>query len=96
MGWVEIRHPFHPLRGQSFPVLKRRRLAGVDTLILRGLEHGTFVVAREWTNWADPSSDGSLNISPPRLSVSSLFELAELLEHLRAAHQQYQQGRIDK
>jgi hypothetical protein len=55
LGWVEIRHPFHPLRGQSFPVVKKRRVAGVDTLILRGLEHGTFSIAREWTDWADPS-----------------------------------------
>jgi len=78
LGWVEIQHPFHPLRGQSFPVLKKRRLAGVDTLILQGLEHGTFCVAREWTNWADPS----LEISARRLSISSLLELVELLEHL--------------
>ena len=78
LGWVEIQHPFHPLRGQSFPVLKKRRLAGVDTLVLQGLEHGTFCVAREWTNWADPS----LEVSARRVSVSSLFELVELLEHL--------------
>ena len=77
-GWVEIQHPFHPLRGQSFPVLKKRRLAGVDTLILQGLEHGTFCVAREWTTWADPSFE----ISARRLSISSLLELVELIEHL--------------
>src|SRR5262252_1870113 len=46
-GWAEIRHPFHPLRGQRFEVLKKRRVAGVDTLILRELERGSFSVARE-------------------------------------------------
>jgi hypothetical protein len=96
LGWAEIQHPFHPLRGQSFPVLKKRHLAGVDTLILQGLEHGTFWVAREWTNWADPS----LEISARRLSISSLLELVELLEHLgsgltNSVNSKRQQG-IDK
>ncbi|WP_420800209.1 DUF5372 family protein, partial [Paraburkholderia tagetis] len=27
LGWAEIRHPFHPLRGQRFSVLKARRVA---------------------------------------------------------------------
>ncbi|MEM5388719.1 DUF5372 family protein, partial [Paraburkholderia phymatum] len=29
MGWAEICHPFHPLKGQRFPVLKRRRVSGI-------------------------------------------------------------------
>ena len=36
------------------PVLKRRRVTGVDTLILGELQPGTFSVTREWTGWADP------------------------------------------
>src|ERR1700747_2965638 len=55
LGWAEISHPFHPLRSRRFEVLKKRRVAGVDTLILRELERGTFSVPREWTDWADPS-----------------------------------------
>src|SRR5438876_7081612 len=47
-GWAEIRHPFHPHRGQRFAVLKARCVAGVDTLILRDAERGSFAVAREW------------------------------------------------
>ena len=34
MGWAEISHPFHPLRGRRFEVLKKRRVAGVDTLVV--------------------------------------------------------------
>src|SRR5262252_6338817 len=49
LGWAEIRHPFHPLRGQRFEVLKKWRVAGVDTLFLRELERGRFSVARGWT-----------------------------------------------
>jgi hypothetical protein len=66
LGWAEIRHPFHPLRGQRFEVLKKRRVAGVDTLILRECTYGSFSIAREWTDWADPSADESLS-SPPRM-----------------------------
>jgi hypothetical protein len=82
LGWAEIRHPFHPLRGQRFEVLKKRRIAGVDTLILRGSESGSFSVAREWTDWADPSVSDSLGFPPCRLDAESLFQLVTLLEHL--------------
>jgi hypothetical protein len=82
LGWAEIRHPYHPLLGQRFPVLKERRLAGVDTLILRGSERGTFSLAREWTDWADPSAYDSLGIPPHRFTVNLLLELVALLEQL--------------
>jgi hypothetical protein len=80
LGWAEIRHPFHPLRGQRFEVLKKRRIAGVDTLILRELKRGSFSVAREWTDWADPSLSDSLGLPPRRLDAQSLLELVYLLE----------------
>ena len=82
LGWAEIRHPFHPLRGQRFEVLKKRRIAGVDTLILREVKRGSFSVACEWTDWADPSLADSLNFPPRRLDAESLLELATLLEVL--------------
>ena len=81
LGWAEIRHPFHPLRGRRFEVLKKRRIAGVDTLILRELERGSFSVAREWTDWADPPLSDSLGF-PIRLDAQLLLELATLLEVL--------------
>ena len=82
MGWAEIRHPFHPLRGRRFEVLKKRRIAGVDTLILRELERGSFSVAREWTDWADPRLSDSLGFPIRRLDAQLLLELATLLEVL--------------
>ena len=63
-------------------MLKTRRLAGVDTLILRGLEHGSFSVAREWTDWADPDPYSALGLPPRRLDLDLLLDLANLLEHL--------------
>jgi hypothetical protein len=62
--------------------LKERRIAGIDTLLLRELDRGTFSIAREWTDWADPSPCGSLDLPLRRLDADSLFELATLLEQL--------------
>jgi hypothetical protein len=84
-GWAEISHPFHPLRGRRFEVLKKRRIAGVDTLILRELERGTLSIPREWTDWADPSPYDSSTVSPHRFAADCLFELVALLGALPAS-----------
>ncbi|MGA2988799.1 MAG: DUF5372 family protein [Terriglobia bacterium] len=84
-GWAEIVHPFHPLRGRRFEVLKKRRIAGVDTLILRELERGTLSIPREWTDWADPTPYDALTRPPHRLAAECLFELVALLEALAAS-----------
>jgi len=84
-GWAEIVHPFHPLRGRRFEVLKKRRIAGVDALILRELERGTLSIPREWTDWADPTPYDSLTLPPNRLAADSLVELVALLEALAAS-----------
>jgi hypothetical protein len=63
-------------------VLKERRTAGIDTLLLRELDRGTFSIAREWTDWANPSPYSSLGLPPRRLDTNSLLELATLLEQL--------------
>jgi hypothetical protein len=99
-GWAEIVHPFHPLRGRRFEVLKKRRVAGVDTLILRELERGTLSIPREWTDWADPTPYDSLTRPPHRLAADSLFELVALLDALPASRPSFLekdlQKRIDK
>ena len=82
LGWAEIRHPFHPLRGQRFQVLKTRHVSGVDTLILREPARGSFSVAREWTDWSDPVLYDALDLPQRRLDADSLLELAALLEQL--------------
>jgi len=87
LGWAEISHPFHPLRGQRFQVLKERRTAGIDTFLLRDPDHGTFSIAREWTDRADPSPYGWMGLPPRRFNADSLFELATLLEELTKPEQ---------
>ena len=81
LGWAEISHPFHPLRGRRFEVLKKRRVAGVDTLILRELERGTFSVPREWTDWADPSPYDSLTLPLHRLAADCLSNSSRYWMH---------------
>lgn len=82
MGWAEIRHPFHPLRGQRFLVLKERRVAGVDTLILRNAERGSFAVAREWTDRARPSRYEALGMTLGRIDIQFLLDLVTLVQQL--------------
>jgi hypothetical protein len=82
LGWVEIRHPFHPLKGQRFLVLKERRVAGVDTLIVRNTERGSFAVAKEWTDRATPSPYEVLGMTPGRLDAQFLLDLIILVEQL--------------
>ena len=100
LGWAEIVHPFHPLRGRRFEVLKKRRIAGVDTLILRELERGTLSIPREWTDWADPTPYDALTRPPHRLAADCLFELVALLEALAASRpsspEKTTKKRIDK
>jgi hypothetical protein len=83
LGWAKVNHPFHPLKGQSFPVLKTRWLSGRETLILRDLERGSISVLREWTDWAGPSILQALGKDPQRFALSRLLELIELVQRLR-------------
>jgi len=87
LGWAEISHPFHPLKGQRFLVLKERRVAGVDTLILRNTERGSFAVAREWTDRASPCPYEALGTTPGRLDILFLLDLITLVEQLAGRSQ---------
>ena len=74
-----MRHPFHPLRGQRFPVLKTRRVGATETLILRESTQGSIAVRREWTDW-DPVTGCGLPAQP--FAFESLIELAKLVDDL--------------
>ena len=81
LGWAEVRHPFHPLRGQRYPVLKTRRIAGVETLILREPVRGSIAVRCEWTDWEAGTACGSA-MAPQQLAFESLLELVKLVDDL--------------
>jgi len=82
LGFAEISHPFHPLRGQRFAVLKTRRIAGVDTLILKYAGRGSFSISREWTDWGTPSCYDGTHIPPHFFDIGLLLDLVALIEHL--------------
>jgi hypothetical protein len=63
-------------------VLKARCVAGVDTLILRDADRGSFAVAREWTDLATPSCRGRVDGTTGRLDLHALCDLVILIELL--------------
>jgi hypothetical protein len=81
---AEITHPFHPLRGQRFVVLKVRRVSGVETLSLRQAEFGSIAMPREWTDWASPDSQTAPGGGEPLLiDAFGLLALTELVTSLK-------------
>jgi hypothetical protein len=65
-------------------VLKARCVAGVDTLILRDAERGSFAVPREWTDLAAPNNCERIDGLTVRLDLHSLCDLVTLIELLAA------------
>ncbi|MGH9162765.1 MAG: DUF5372 family protein [Vicinamibacteraceae bacterium] len=87
LGWAEITHPFHPLRGRRFAVLKVRRVSGVETLSLRSDFGGPSSVPREWTDRAEPSPYEGLPVGTLIFDFRCLLELAELLDAVRRSQE---------
>jgi hypothetical protein len=85
LGLAEVVHPFHPLRGQRFVVLKSRRVSGVETLSLRHPDLGSFAMPREWTDWAPPDKQVCANKASLVIDAFGLVALADLIACLDVA-----------
>ena len=83
LGWAVICHPYHPLHGRRFEVLGERRVAGVDSLVLRQSADNAIRIAREWTDWADPSIYEMLGWPAGHFDAKTLLELVTVVEHVR-------------
>jgi hypothetical protein len=68
--------------GERFPVLKRRRVSGVERLTLRGTPGGTINVPKEWTDLGEPSACEALGLAGQILDFRSLLALAELIQEI--------------
>ena len=79
LGSAEVTHPFHPLRGRRFVVLKVRHVSGIETLSLRHADLGSFAMPREWTDWAPPGRQASSGAVSLLIDAFGLVALAELL-----------------
>src|SRR5260370_27211976 len=83
LGSAEVIHPFHPLCGHRFVVLKVRRVSGVETLSLRHADLGSFALPREWTDWAPPGAQTApTGVQPLLVDAFGLLGLAELVARL--------------
>jgi hypothetical protein len=74
-----ITHPFHPLAGQRFTILKVRKIAGQDVLSLYDEKRGSLTMPRAWTDQAEPSPYAGLPEPAPRFDVRCLLKLHELI-----------------
>jgi hypothetical protein len=83
LGWATITHPFHPLRQQRFEVLKTRRVSGIDTLILRHPQLGSYTVTQEWTDWQLPNAATISGTAAHKLDPTMLLQLATLLAEVQ-------------
>jgi len=71
-------HPFHPLRGKQFAVLKSRVVRGVECLVLKGSESGTFAVPRDWTDQSRPDAYRDAEVEVRFLKLEFLLSIVEL------------------
>jgi hypothetical protein len=83
LGWATVTHPFHPLAGKRFQVLKRRKVGGRELLSLLDEGKGPIALLREWTDQAPPSPYAGVLEKPPILEAACLLKLLELVEGIK-------------
>ena len=66
LGWALITHPFHPLAGQRFAILKVRKIAGQEILSLYDQKRGSLAIPRAWTDQASNDSRANTQREPTR------------------------------
>ncbi len=77
-------HPFHPLRGRRFLVLKVRRVGGREVLSLFDELSGSITLPREWTDQSPPSMlSAVLSSESLILHPACLLQLQELAQVLK-------------
>jgi Family of unknown function (DUF5372) len=79
LGWALITHPFHPLKGQRFAILKIRKVAGREVLSLYDDKRGSLPIPRDWTDQAVLSPDAGLIEPASILDARCLLKLHDLV-----------------
>ena len=83
LGYATVTHPFHPLRGKRFLVLKSKKCARHEILSLFDEPRGVFGLPRDWTDLAPPSAINASLDSPVILDARCLLALSQLVEILK-------------
>jgi len=86
---VTITHPFHPLRGKRYAVVKSKKWEKRELLSLLVPERGTIAIPREWTDRGDPALCVGQS---EQLSYEHLAELCELISDIKAGNEQEEKG----
>jgi hypothetical protein len=81
LGSAEVTHPFHPLRGQKFVVLKLRTVSGVRTLSVRHPDLGSFAIPEDWTDWSACASPSSQSLMLDAFGLAELAAIVESISH---------------
>src|ERR1700686_437541 len=80
LGWALITHPFHPLKGQRYAILKIRKIAGREVFNLYDEKKGSLPIPRDWTDKAVLSADVGLIEPAPILDARCLLKLHDLVQ----------------
>ena len=73
-------------------MLKARRVAGTETLLLRDTELGSFSIAREWTDWGKPSVHDDAITPACYFDLGMLLELVTLIDLLAPSRKSSNKG----
>jgi hypothetical protein len=79
LGSAEVTHPFHPLHGQRFAVLKVRRVSGVETLCIRHPVLGGFALPQDWTDWRAPTEPAANSLMIDAFGFAALAAAVDIL-----------------
>ena len=79
LGSALITHPFHPLSGQRFSILKTRKIGGQEVLSLYDEKRGSLSIPRDWTDQAVLPPYSGLIEPAPILDVRCLLKLHDLV-----------------
>jgi hypothetical protein len=79
LGSTEVTHPFHPLRGRRFVVLKVRKISGVETLSVRHPDLGSFALPQDWTDWRASAELADTSLMFDAFGLAALAEIVDLL-----------------
>lgn len=78
-------HPFHPLRGQRFALVDRRRTWGEERVYYHDAAGQLHRICVQWTSLAEVDAFVQTSAGRSSLRVSDLLQLAALIGQLKAA-----------
>jgi hypothetical protein len=79
-----VTHPFHPLFGEEFEFLKRRKSWGADHVFFYNHEGQLVSLPAEWTDVVPPDPFVVISGGRSPFHIDNLLELCELIATRRA------------